>query len=49
MDLYILQLDPHYGYPHKIEKAHAYKGFRMGEYRFRVLAVSDRKISLQRM
>ena len=49
MDLYILQLDPHYGYPHSIEEAQARKGFRMGEYHFKVLVASDNKISLKRL
>ncbi len=49
MDLYILELDPHYGYLHKIEKAHARKGFRMGNYHFKVLVASDTKISLLRL
>ena len=49
MDLYILQLDPHYGYPHRIEADRARKGFRMGNHRFQVVAASDRKISLKRL
>ncbi|WP_372677492.1 hypothetical protein [Desulfosarcina sp.] len=49
LDLYILQLDPHYGYPHRIDEDHARKGFRMGEYFFQVLAASDGKISLKRL
>ena len=47
MDLYILQLDPHYGYPHWIEADQARKGFRMGNHRFQVVAASDSKISLK--
>ena len=49
LDLYILQLDPHYGYPHTIDEAQAHQGFRMGEYHFKVLAASDSKISLKRL
>lgn len=49
MDLYILQLDPHYGYPHRIDERQARKGFRMGDYTFQVLAASDGKISLKRL
>ncbi|WP_319408988.1 hypothetical protein [uncultured Desulfosarcina sp.] len=49
MDLYVLQLDPHYGYPHQVEEDQARKGFRMGEYYFQVLASSDGKISLKRL
>ncbi|BBO72907.1 hypothetical protein DSCW_03240 [Desulfosarcina widdelii] len=49
LDLYVLQLDPHYGYPHKIEEDQARKGFRMGEEHYKVLAASDAKISLQRL
>ena len=49
LDLYVLQLDPHYGYPHKIEEDRARKGFRLGEYHFKVLVASDSKISLKRM
>jgi len=49
MDLYILQLDPHYGYPHRIEADQARKGFRMGNNYFQVLAASDSKISLKRL
>jgi hypothetical protein len=49
MDLYILQLDPHYGYPHRIDEKQARKGFRMGDYTFQVLAASDGKISLKRL
>jgi len=49
MDLYILQLDPHYGYPHRIDEADARNGFFLGEHRFQVLAASDRKVSLKRL
>jgi len=49
MDLYILQLDPHFGYPHRIDADQARKGFRMGEHFFQVLAASDGKISLKRL
>jgi hypothetical protein len=49
MDLYILQLDPHYGYPHRIDESQARKGFRMGDHHFQVLAASEGKISLKRI
>ncbi len=49
MDLYILELDPHYGYPHQIEEAQARKGFRLGDDAFQVIAASDGKISLKRL
>jgi hypothetical protein len=49
MDLYILELDPHFGYPHRIEKKQARKGFRMGDHHFQVLAASDDKISFKRL
>lgn len=49
MDLYVLQLDPHYGYSHKIDADQARQGFRMGEEHYKVLAASDAKISLQRL
>lgn len=49
LDLYVLQLDPHYGYSHKIEEEQARKGFRMGEEHYKVLAASDAKISLMRL
>ena len=49
MDLYILQLDPNYGYPHTIDESRAHKGFRLGDDRYKVLAASDRKISLKRL
>ncbi len=49
MDLYVLELDPHYGYPHRIDESLARKGFRMGEHHFQVLAASDEKISLKRL
>ncbi|HSO20123.1 MAG TPA: hypothetical protein VLT88_11720, partial [Desulfosarcina sp.] len=47
MELYILELDPHYGYPHRIDEGDARSGFRMGEHRFQVLAASDGKVSLK--
>ena len=49
MELYILQLDPHYAYPHAIEGSQARKGFQLGSHHFRVLAASDTKISLERL
>ena len=49
LDLYILQLDPHVGYPHRIDERQARKGFRLGDYAFQVLAASDGKISLKRL
>ena len=49
MDLYVLELDPHYGYPHKIDEKRARTGFRLGDYHFKVLAVSDSKVSLKRL
>ena len=49
MDLYILQLDPHYGYPHRIQADQARKGFRMGNHRYQVVAANDSKISLKRL
>ena len=49
MDLYVLQLDPHYGYPHRIDEHQARKGFRLGDHAFQVLAASDGKISLKRL
>jgi hypothetical protein len=49
LDLYILELDPHYGYPHQIEETEARKGFRMGDDAFQVIAASDGKISLKRL
>ena len=48
MELFILQLDPHYGYPHRIDENQARKGFRMGDHHFQVLAASESKISLKR-
>lgn len=47
LDLFILQLDPHYGYPYLVPEKEARKGFRIGSHQFRVLAVSDEKISLK--
>jgi hypothetical protein len=49
LDLYILQLDPHYGYPHHIDTKQAREGFRMGGCYFKLLAASDAKISLKRL
>ena len=49
LDLYILQLDPHFAYPHRIDESQARKGFQLGEFAFQVLAVSDGKISLKRL
>jgi hypothetical protein len=49
LDLFALQLDPHYGYPHEIAIGKARHGFRMGDYHFKVLAASDGKISLLRI
>ena len=49
MDLYVLELDPHYGYPHMIDETQARSGFRMGDYHFKVLVASDSKISLLRL
>ncbi|BBO67341.1 hypothetical protein DSCA_12710 [Desulfosarcina alkanivorans] len=49
MDLFILELDPHYGYPHQIEERQARKGFRLGDDDFQVTAASDGKISLKRL
>ena len=49
MDLYILELDPHYGYPHQIGEHQARKGFRLGDDAFQVIAASDGKISLKRL
>jgi hypothetical protein len=49
LDLFALQLDPHYGYPHEIDMDKARQGFRMGDHHFKVLAASDGKISLWRM
>jgi hypothetical protein len=48
LDLFILQLDPHYGYPHRIPDEQARDGFRIGSHQFKVLAVSDGKVSLKR-
>ena len=47
LDLFILQLDPHYGYPYLVEEDEARRGFQIGSHQFRVLAVSDEKISLK--
>jgi hypothetical protein len=49
LDLFVLQLDPHYGYPHRIDEDRALQGFSIGEYHFQVLAASDDKISLKRL
>ena len=49
LDLFILQLDPHYCYPHFVEENEARKGFQIGSHQFRVLAVSDEKISLKQL
>ena len=49
MDLFILQLDPHYGYPHTIDECRARKGFQLGDDYFAVSAASDSKISLKRL
>ena len=49
LDLYILQLDPHYGYSHRIDVQQARKGFRLGSHHFQVLAASDAKLSLKRL
>ncbi len=47
LELYILALDPQYGYPHRIEARKARDGFRMGDHLFQLLAASDGKISLK--
>ena len=47
MDLFILALDPHYGYVHRIDRGRAHHGFSIGAYHFKVLAASDDKISLK--
>ena len=49
LDLFALELDPHYGYPHHIEMDKARQGFRMGDHHFKVLAASDGKISIRRL
>lgn len=49
MEMFILALDPHYGYPHRIDEHRAHHGFSIGEYHFQVLVASDDKISLQRL
>ena len=49
LDLFALQLDPHYGYLHEVNMHQARQGFRMGDHHFKVLAASDGKISLRRL
>ena len=49
MDLFVLALDPHYGYVHRIDQKLAHQGFSIGEYHFQVLVASDEKISLKRL
>jgi hypothetical protein len=49
MDLFLLALDPHYGYPHRIDEARARQGFFIGDFYFQVLVAGDDKISLQRL
>ena len=49
LELFVLALDPHYGYSHRIDEDMARQGFSIGEYHFQVLAASDAKISLKRL
>ena len=47
IDLFILALDPHYGYPHHIGEEKAQKGFSIGDYYFQVLAGNSDQVSLR--
>ncbi|WP_054697464.1 hypothetical protein [Desulfosarcina cetonica] len=47
LDLFILELDPHYAYPLHIPEKSAREGFFIGSRYFRLLAASSGKISLQ--
>ncbi|BBO81530.1 hypothetical protein DSCO28_20960 [Desulfosarcina ovata subsp. sediminis] len=49
LDLYILALDPHYGYPHRIEEKSARQGFVIGSHHFQLIAAGDDSICLRRM
>ena len=49
MDLFVLALEPHYGYVHRIDQKQAHQGFSIGEYHFQALVASDEKISLKRL
>lgn len=49
LDLFILSLDPHFAYPHRIDETSAQDGFQMGEHRFRLLASGRQSIRLLRM
>jgi hypothetical protein len=46
-DLFILQLDPHYSYVHKIPVREARRGFRLGDQDFELLTARNSKVKLK--
>jgi len=46
-DLFILQLDPHYSYLHKIPVGDAKSGFRLGDQDFELLTARKSKVKLK--
>ena len=47
LDVYLLELDPEYAYPHYISTAKAGQEFQLGETRFRVLKMSRGTLQLE--
>ena len=47
LDLYLLDLDPHYAYHQTISKASAIEGVRLGDSEFRLIAVNKNKLNLK--
>lgn len=49
VELYILELDPHFAYSHHIDQDKARDGFNLGDQQFRLLAAGRGSIHLVRM
>ncbi len=47
LDVFLLELDPDRAYPHRISKADARKGIRLGDSRFKLLDVSRNTLQLE--
>ncbi|WDP89916.1 MAG: hypothetical protein HUN04_09425 [Desulfobacter sp.] len=47
LDLYLLELDPEYAYPHYISKADLRKTFRLGDSKFQLLKISKGSVQLK--
>ncbi|WP_300457768.1 hypothetical protein [Desulfobacula sp.] len=47
LDVYLLELDPEYAYPHYISKADAYKGIQLGDSTFQLLKIRKGVLQLK--